>query len=289
MAKILKGREMLLALNEETKIKVKRLEDKGIHPKFAIVRVGENDDDIAYERGAMKRAGTVGIDAVSYVMDKNVTQAELIKLLEKLNHDDSVHGVLLLRPLPGHINDDIVRNVLDPDKDVDGITDVSTAGVFAETGIGYPPCTPSGCLKILDYYGIKISGRRAVIIGRSMVVGKPLAMMLMKRNATVTMCHSRTSENDLVDYCRNADMIFVTVGIRNMIRREHVKTGQIVIDIGINIDERGNLCGDVDFDVVEPVVAGLTPVPGGVGATTSAMLMQHVVKAAKKHEAAKKR
>lgn len=282
MAKILSGRDVSAAITEETKIQIARLEAQGVHPKFAIIRVGENDDDISYERGAMKRAESVGIAVEHHVLSDDISQDELIELVEKLNNDDTVHGVLMLRPLPRHINDDIVRNTLSSDKDIDGITDYSIAGVFAETGIGYPPCTPSGCLKLLDYYGITIAGKRAVIIGRSMVVGKPLAMMLMKRNATVTLCHSRTSENDLVDYCRDADLIFVTVGVRKMIRREHVRSGQIIVDIGINVDEDGKLCGDADFEVVEPVVAGITPVPGGVGATTSAMLMQHVVRAAKR-------
>ena len=279
MAKLLKGSEAVEAKCKELRKKVKRLNNEGTEPALAIIRVGSDPDNMAYERGIIKRAEQLGIKVEHYTMDEDSSETTVIALIRRLNFDDDIHGVLLMRPLPEHMNDNRVRMALDPSKDLDGITDVSIAGVFAGTNRGFPPCTPSGCVELLNHYGIEISGKKAVIIGRSMVTGRPLAMMLMRKNATVTICHSHTSPEDLIKYCKNADLIFVMVGQPKTLRIEHVRPGQVIVDIGINLDKDGKLCGDTDFDNIQPVVRAITPVPGGVGAMTSVMLMEHLITA----------
>ena len=280
MAKILRGAEALEAKCAELKDKVRRLRNEGTDPVLAIIRVGEDPDNMAYERGLVKRAEELGIMVEKYVMDEKATETTVIALIRRLNLDDDIHGVLLMRPLPEHMDDNRVRMTLDPAKDLDGITDVSIAGVFAGTDRGFPPCTPSGCIELLEHYGIRISGKRALVIGRSMVTGRPLSMMLMRKNATVTLCHSHTSPEDLIKYCNNADLIFVMVGQPKTIRVEHVRPGQVIVDIGINVDKNGKLCGDTDFEKIFPIVKAITPVPGGVGAMTSVMLIEHLITAA---------
>ena len=280
MAKILRGAEALEAKCAELKEKVSRLRNEGTDPVLGIIRVGEDPDNIAYERGLIKRAKELGVIVENYVLDETATETTVIALIRRLNYDDDIHGVLLMRPLPEHMDDNKVRMSLDPSKDLDGITDVSIAGVFAGTDRGFPPCTPSGCIELLEHYGIEIEGKKAVVIGRSMVTGKPLSMMLMRKNATVTLCHSHTAPDDLIRYCHNADLIFVMVGKPKTIKIEHVKPGQVIVDIGINVDKNGKLCGDADFDNLLPVVKAITPVPGGVGAMTSVMLIEHLITAA---------
>ncbi|MBQ1400973.1 MAG: bifunctional 5,10-methylenetetrahydrofolate dehydrogenase/5,10-methenyltetrahydrofolate cyclohydrolase [Firmicutes bacterium] len=280
MAKILRGADALEAKCAELKDKVRRLRNEGTDPVLAIIRVGEDPDNMAYERGLVKRAEELGIMVEKYVMDEKATETTVIALIRRLNYDDDIHGVLLMRPLPEHMDDNKVRMTLDPAKDLDGITDVSIAGVFAGTDRGFPPCTPSGCIELLEHYGIRIAGKKAVVIGRSMVTGRPLSMMLMRKNATVTLCHSHTSPEDLIRYCHNADLIFVMVGKPKTIKTEHVRPGQVIVDIGINVDKNGKLCGDTDFDNLLPIVKAITPVPGGVGAMTSVMLLEHLITAA---------
>ena len=280
MAKILRGADALEAKCAELKDKVRRLRNEGTDPVLAIIRVGEDPDNMAYERGLVKRAEELGIMVEKYVMDEKATETTVIALIRRLNYDDDIHGVLLMRPLPEHMDDNKVRMTLDPAKDLDGITDVSIAGVFAGTDRGFPPCTPSGCIELLEHYGIRIAGKKAVVIGRSMVTGRPLSMMLMRKNATVTLCHSHTSPEDLIRYCHNADLIFVMVGKPKTIKTEHVRPGQVIVDIGINVDKNGKLCGDTDFDNLLPIVKAITPVPGGVGAMTSVMLLEHRITAA---------
>ena len=280
MAKILRGADALEAKCAELKDKVRRLRNEGTDPVLAIIRVGEDPDNMAYERGLVKRAEELGIMVEKYVMDEKATETTVIALIRRLNYDDDIHGVLLMRPLPEHMDDNKVRMTLDPAKDLDGITDVSIAGVFAGTDRGFPPCTPSGCIELLEHYGIRIAGKKAVVIGRSMVTGRPLSMMLMRKNATVTLCHSHTSPEDLIRYCHNADLIFVMVGKPKTIKTEHVRPGQVIVDIGINVDKNGKLCGDTDFDNLLPIVKAITPVPGGVGAMTSVILLEHLITAA---------
>ena len=281
MAKLFKGAEVNAGLNERIMKDVEELKAKGVQPTLGIVRVGERPDDLSYERGATKRAETLGVAVEKFVLPVDVTQDELLKVIKEINANDAIHGVLLFRPLPKHLNEDLICNTLAPEKDIDGITDLSNAGIFTGKDLGYAPCTPSACMEILDHYGIDCKGKTAVVIGRSLVVGKPAAMMLIKKNATVTVCHTRTV--DMPAVCREADILIVAAGKAGVVGADYVKPGQIVIDVGINWnEEKQKLCGDVDFDAVEPIVEAITPVPGGVGTVTTSVLVSHVVDAAKK-------
>lgn len=280
MAEILKGKPAADALNEKIVNEVNLLSKINIRPALAIVRVGSKPDDIAYERGAVKRCEKTGAAVRVITLPEDVSQNRLVEAIQKLNEDRSVHGILLLRPLPAHINDDLIRNTLAPEKDVDGITDGSLAGVFVGTDLGFPPCTPQACMEMLDYYGVEVKGKNVVVIGRSTVVGKPAAMMLTKRHGTVTICHTRTV--DLPGVCRQAEILIAAAGKAKMVSKEYLSPGQIVIDVGINFTEDGSMCGDVDFDQAKEIVAAITPVPGGVGAVTTAVLVKHVVEAAKR-------
>lgn len=280
MVKILKGKDVSDKLTEKLIGEVKLLKEKDIIPALAIIRVGSHGEDISYEKGATKRCETIGVLVKRFILPEDISQEELLVLIDNINRDHSVHGVLLFRPLPKHIDDNAIRAALSPEKDVDGITDVSMAGVYSDTDIGFPPCTPKACMEILDFYGIDISGKSVVIIGRSLVVGKPLAMMAMKKNGTVTVCHTKTF--DIEGVARKADILIVAAGSAKKIGPEFVNEHQVIIDVGINFTEDGKLCGDVDFDRVEPLVKAITPVPGGVGIVTTGVLVYHVVEAAKK-------
>jgi len=260
---------------------IRVLKCKGVAPTLAILRVGEKPDDISYEKSATKRCESVGVAVKHIVLPNDVTQNDVIKSITDLNNDESVHGVLIFRPLPKHISDGAVRAALDPGKDVDGITDGSLAGVFTGSGKGFAPCTAQACIEILDHYKIDCTGKRAVVIGRSLVVGKPLSIMLMGKNATVTVCHTRTVDVPAVT-CE-ADILIVAAGRMEGLTKEYFSPGQVVIDVGINWNEqKGKLCGDVLFEDAEPVVAAITPVPGGVGTVTTSVLVSHVVEAAGK-------
>ena len=265
MAKQLLGKEVAAALNEKIKADVAKLKEKGINPTLGIVRVGERPDDLSYERGATKRCDTLGVAVEKFLLPENVTQEELMATIDQVNKDDKIHGVLIFRPLPKHLDEAAVIKALNPEKDVDGITDGSMVGVFAGTKQGFPPCTPQACMEILDHYGIDCTGKKAVVVGRSLVVGKPAAMMLIKKNATVTVCHTRTK--DMPSVTREADIVIVAAGRAGVVDESYVAPGQIVIDVGINVNEEGKLCGDVKYDTVEPVVDAITPVPGGGGSS----------------------
>lgn len=280
MAKLLKGAEVTAALNERIKADVEALKAKGVNPTLAIVRVGERPDDLSYERGATKRCDTLGVAVEKVLLPEDVTQEELMAAIDRVNNDDKIHGVLIFRPLPKHLDDEAVRRALKPEKDIDGITDGSLVGVFAGTKQGFPPCTPQACMEILDHYGIDPKGKKAVVVGRSLVVGKPAAMMLLGKHATVTVCHTRTV--DMPAVCREADILIVAAGRAGVVGKEYVSPNQVVIDVGINVNAEGKLCGDVNFEEVEPVVDSITPVPGGVGTVTTSVLVGHVVEAAKR-------
>ncbi|MCD8105203.1 MAG: bifunctional 5,10-methylenetetrahydrofolate dehydrogenase/5,10-methenyltetrahydrofolate cyclohydrolase [Lachnospiraceae bacterium] len=280
MAKQLLGKEVTAALNERIKAKVAQLAEKGIQPTLGIIRVGENESDLSYERGATKRCQTLGVACEKILLPADVSQDELLKVIDEVNKNDAIHGVLLFRPLPKHLDQNVIENALDPAKDVDCMTDGSMSGVFTGKAIGYPPCTPQACMEILDHYGIDCTGKKAVVIGRSLVVGKPAAMMLIKKNATVTICHTRTV--DMPSVAREADIIVVAAGRAGVVGAEYVKPGQVIIDVGINVNAEGKLCGDVDYAAVEPIVDAITPVPGGVGSVTTSVLVSHVVEAAAK-------
>ena len=281
MAEILKGAPVAEALSETIRADVEALKAKGIVPTLAIVRVGEKQEDLAYERGATKRAGKVGVEVRNEVFPEDITEADFFAELERINNDDSVHGILMFQPLPRHIDTGKAREMIVPAKDVDGCTASSMAGVYANTGLGFPPCTAQAAMEILHHYGIDPKGKRAAVIGRSLVIGRPVAMMLMHENATVTNCHTRTV--DVPAVTREAEILIAAAGRLRSVTPDFVNADQVVIDVGINWDEaRGGIAGDVDFDAVEPVVRAITPVPGGVGSVTSTVLMKHVVEAAAK-------
>ncbi len=278
MAKQLLGKEVTAALNERIKADVAVLNEKGIKPTLGIIRVGERPDDLSYERGATKRCETLGVEYKKYLLPADVSQEELLKVIDEVNNDDNIHGVLMFRPLPKHIDQTVVENALAAEKDVDCQTDASLGGVFTGKKVGFPPCTPQACMEILDHYGIDCTGKKAVVIGRSLVVGKPAAMMLIKKNATVTVCHTKTV--DMPAVTREADIVIVAAGRAGVVGAEYVSEGQTIIDVGINVNEEGKLCGDVDYAAVEPIVDAITPVPGGVGSVTTSVLVGHVVEAA---------
>jgi len=281
MATILKGADVVAALGERMTADIGILKAKGISPVLCILRVGEKPDDISYEKTAAKRCETVGVAVKNVVLPSDVTQDVLIRNIIALNNDTGVHGVLMFRPLPKHLDEAAACAALDPAKDIDGITDVSLAGVFTGSGNGFAPCTAQACLEILDHYKLECSGKRVVVIGRSLVVGRPAAIMLMQRNATVTICHTRTT--DIPSIARGAEILIVATGQPEGLTKEYFSPGQVVIDVGINWNDKENrLCGDVKFDEAEPVVAAITPVPGGVGTVTTSVLISHVVAAAKK-------
>ncbi len=278
MAKQLLGKEVTAALNERIKADVATLNAKGVKPTLGIIRVGERPDDLSYERGATKRCETLGVEYEKYLLPADVSQEELLKVVDEVNKDDNIHGVLMFRPLPKHIDQTLVENALAAEKDVDCQTDASLGGVFTGKKVGFPPCTPQACMEILDHYGIDCTGKKAVVIGRSLVVGKPAAQMLIKKNATVTTCHTRTI--DMPSVAREGEILIVAAGRAGVVGAEYVSPGQIVIDVGINVNEEGKLCGDVDYAAVEPIVEAITPVPGGVGSVTTSVLVVHVVEAA---------
>ena len=289
MAKQLLGKEVNEALVAALQTRTAALKEKGVTPTLGIIRLGENPSDLSYEKGATKRAEEVGVAIKNYILPEETTKEELLKVIDGINADESVHGVLMFRPLPKHLkaDQDEICNRLDPKKDVDSMTHMSNAGVFEGQDLGYAPCTPAACMEILDHYGIDCKGKNAVVIGRSLVVGKPAAMMLMAKNATVTICHTKTVNT--AEICKNADIIVTAAGVLNSLTKDFVSEGQVVIDVSMNWNPekitskgKGGMSGDCIFDEVEPIVGAITPVPGGVGAVTTTVLMKHVVEAAEK-------
>ena len=280
MATILSGSPVAAALSESLIQRTNALKEKGVTPTLAIVRVGAREDDLSYERGAMKRCEKIGVAVKNFVLDAEATQEELLAVIDQVNKDDSIHGCLLFRPLPKHMDDETVRAALSPAKDMDGITDGSLAGVFAGTKQGFPPCTAQACMEILAHYGYELKGKRVTVVGRSLVIGKPVAMMLLQKHATVTICHTRTV--DMPAECRKAEILVVAAGKAGVVDDSFVAPGQVVIDVGINVNDEGKLCGDVAYEKVEPVVEAITPVPGGVGSVTTSVLAGHVVEAAER-------
>ena len=289
MAKRLLGKEVNEALVASLQARTAALREKGVVPTLGIIRLGENPSDLSYEKGATKRAEEVGVAVKNYILPETATKEEVLAVIDQVNADDSVHGVLMFRPLPKHLkaDQDEICNRLAPKKDVDSMTHMSNAGVFEGQALGYAPCTPAACMEILDHYGIDCKGKNAVVIGRSLVVGKPAAMMLMAKNATVPICHTKTVNT--AEICRNADIIVSAAGVLNSLTKDFVRPGQVVIDVSMNWNPekitakgKGGMSGDCVFEEVEPIVEAITPVPGGVGAVTTSVLMKHVVEAAEK-------
>ena len=280
MADLLLGKPVADAMAADIVARAKALTASGKQPTLAIVRVGERPDDLTYERSAMKRADACGIAVKQFVLPADVSTDDVLAAVATVNSDDSIHGCLLFRPLPEGIDEQAVCNALDPAKDIDGITRGSLATLLAGTGEGFAPCTAAACIDILDHYGINPQGKKAVVLGRSLVIGKPVALMLLARNATVTVCHSRTQ--DLASAVRDADIVVCATGRARAYGADLFAPGQTVLDVGINFDDEGNLCGDADFDAVEPVVSAITPVPRGVGSVTTVAMLRNVVIAAER-------
>ena len=279
MADILKGAPLVDKLCKELIAKVEELSKQNIKPCLAIVRVGAKPNDISYENTIIKRCDKIGVLAKQVVLADDITAYDFYTELEKLNEDSSIHGILMFRPLPAHIDGDKARNIIAAPKDVDGSTDASLTGIFTDSEVGFPPCTASAAMEILDFYGIEISGKNAVVLGRSLVIGKPVAMMLLRRNASVTICHSRTNNADEIS--RSADILIACTGRPESVGPKYVNKNQCIIDVGVSYSEaKHKLCGDVDYDAVSDKVASITPVLVGVGGVTSTILVKHLVEAA---------
>lgn len=257
----------------------KELETLSFVPKLAIVRVGENPDDMSYERGATKKLKSFGLDVASYVFPQDISDEDFKKAFKDINEDDEVTGILLLRPLPRTINEKDIENMIDPKKDLDGISPINIAKVFAGDTSGFSPCTAEAVIEVLKAYDIELTGKRVTVVGRSMVAGKPVSMLLLKENATVTMTHTRTA--DLKKTCSDAEIVIAAAGRAKMLNSDYCGQDAVMIDVGINVDENGKLCGDVDYATLDGKASAATPVPGGVGTVTTAVLAKHLIQAAK--------
>ena len=278
MTKILNGKEVAKTLKEKLSEEVEELKKTGKTPGLSIVMAGDRPDSAAYIRGAVKRAESIGIQCFVKELPEEISQEEFLKVIRHLNDDNKVNGIIIMQPLPDQISEDVVKYEICPGKDVDGFSPVNVSKVMSGEADGFAPCTPSAVVEILDHYGIQIEGKRTVLVGRSMVVGRPLSMMLLKRNATVTLCHTRTV--DLAKETKRAEILIAAAGKAKMIKKDMVQDGAVVIDVGINFED-GKMCGDVDYDEVSTVAGKITPVPGGVGSVTSTVLAKHVIEAFK--------
>jgi methylenetetrahydrofolate dehydrogenase (NADP+)/methenyltetrahydrofolate cyclohydrolase len=277
MAQLLRGKEVVDAMAVDLRQRAEACRAAGAAPTLAIVRVGARPDDLSYERTATKRAEALGVAVRPYVLDDFAPQQSVESTIREINRDMTVHGCLLFRPLPTFIDERAICNLLSPHKDIDGISMDSLAAVFTDAKRGFPPCTAAACLKMLDHYGIPVMGKHVVVIGRSLVIGKPVSMMLLRRNASVTICHSKTEH--LQQICRSADIVICATGRARAFGEDFFVPGQTVLDVGINFDTQGKLCGDVAFDEVEPIVNAITPVPGGIGSVTTSITMEHTIEA----------
>ena len=275
---LLKGAPVSAAIREQAVEAIKQLQ--GPVPRLAIIRVGEKPDDMSYERSAVKKMEAFGLRVQTFVFPEDISDEAFKEAFQKINADPDVTGILLLRPLPGQIREKEIEAMIDPNKDLDGISPVNIAKVFSGDPSGFAPCTAEAVIEILKANGISIEGKRAAVIGRSMVIGKPLSMLLLKENATVTICHTRT--RGLPEICRQAEILVAAAGKAGMVEESWVSDGAAVIDVGINVDENGKLCGDVDQASMGDRNIFLTPVPGGVGAVTTAVLAKHLIQAAQR-------
>ncbi len=280
MALILKGKPVADEIYRKLDERVKRLSERNIRPCLAIVRVGNDESSEAYESSVLKAFSKRGLEVKNCVMPESSQEAELVELLQKINCDEAVHGCMIMRPLPKHMNENSVLQHLSPAKDVDCVSRQALGGVFSGDKDCFAPCTAQACMEILDYYNIPLKGKRAAVIGRSLVVGRPLSIMLQGRDATVTMCHSKTENT--AEICAEQDIIIAAAGKEKLVDKNYTNNNQCVIDVGINLGSDGKIHGDVDFDAVEPVVSAISPVPGGVGSVTTAVLAEHLVTAAER-------
>lgn len=276
MTKIIDGKSFAKELDEQLINRVISLKSKGKLPVLGILRIGNNKDDLSYERSILKKTEKLGIKVVNYVLKENVLEEEVIKLLKLINKDDGIDGLLMLRPLPSHLDDDKVRNTLCIEKDLDAITDKALSNIFMGKANSVYPCTAEAAIRLLKYYDISVSGKKVLVIGRSMVVGKPLAMLLLNENATVIVAHSKTPKSTIIEMCQSADIVIVAAGKKNLFTGEMAHKDQVVIDVGINVID-GGVYGDVFFEEVRDKVFAITPVPGGVGSVTTTILMEHLI------------
>ena len=280
MIHVLHSRPVTDAIAENLTHRIERLKILSVEPTLALVRVGDRPDDLSYERTAIKRASALGIATRVYDLPEQASQEKLLLQLRRINGDSRIHGCLLFRPLPEGMEEKLVCDELSIHKDIDGISTASLGAVFTDAVEGYAPCTAEACVKTLDYYDIPLEGKHVVVVGRSLVVGKPVAMLMLRRNASVTICHSRTAQ--LADKMRLGDIVICATGRARAYDASYFKPGQVVLDVGINFDSNGMLCGDVDYESVEPLVGAITPVPGGLGSVTTSITMEHTVAAAEK-------
>ncbi|MFZ5352711.1 MAG: bifunctional 5,10-methylenetetrahydrofolate dehydrogenase/5,10-methenyltetrahydrofolate cyclohydrolase [Bacillota bacterium] len=280
MEKALKGKEVALFVKERVKAECSKLRSIGVVPTMAIVRIGDNADDITYEKSIIKSCSEVGIEVKSYILPDSINMNSFVKYIKILNEDEDIHGYMIFRPLPKQLDEVKIKYVIDHKKDIESMNPVSLSKVFEGETDGIVPCTPAAVIEIMKYYNIEMEGKNAVVLGRSMVVGRPLSMMLLKEDATVTICHSKTK--NLKEITSRADILVAALGKANFITREYVKPGAVIIDVGINTDENGKLCGDVDYDDVYETAGRITPVPGGIGSVTTALLFSNIVRATRK-------
>lgn len=280
MAQLWKGAPVAAALTKALTSRCHALKAAGVAPTLAIVRLGQRPDDISYETAAIKRCKKIGVAVKQFLLPQACSRAELTAIIEHINVDPAIHGCLVLRPLPDREMEELACAKLAPEKDVDGMTAAALTTVFTGSGAGYPPCTAQACVELLDHYGVDLTGKQVAVIGRSLVIGKPVSMLLQAKNATVTMCHTKTA--DLPSVCRNADIVVAAAGRAGLVTADCAAPGQILLDVGISVDADGRLRGDVDFGSVESVVSAITPVPGGVGSVTTTVLCRHVIQAAEK-------
>ena len=274
MAKIIDGKKISAEIKEELKIKVQKLKEEGTEICLAVIQVGNDPASTVYVGNKKKACDFIGIKSLAYELPEETTEEELISLIDKLNKDDSVNGILVQLPVPKHISEDKIIKAIDPKKDVDGFHPASV-GALSIGQKGFVSCTPAGVIQLLKRSNIEIEGKNCVVIGRSNIVGKPMSMLLLRENGTVTICHSKTK--NIKDICKQADILVVAIGKPKMIDSSYVKEGATVIDVGIHRDENNKLCGDVLYEDVEPIAGAITPVPGGVGPMTIAMLMNNCV------------
>lgn len=274
-----RGMPAVKAMAEEFKSRVAALKERGVYPKLAVVRAGEREDDIAYEKGIMKRFGTVEAEVEVIKLPIDIDEESFEDTIRRLNEDEKVHGILVFRPLPKQLDDNRLKEIIRPDKDVDSISMANAAKVFAGDKTGYAPCTAQAVMELLEHNKIDLTGKKVAIVGRSLVVGKPLAMLMLGRNATVTVCHTRTK--NIAEECKRADILVACAGSAKMIKRDFTNPDQIVVDVGINFVD-GAMCGDVDYDDVAEHVAAITPVPGGVGTVTTSVLLKHTLESAER-------
>jgi len=277
---VLKGKPVVDSLRGDLKHRIGALKNRGINPSILILRVGEREDDISYEKGILKNCDLIGLANRRDVLSKNITTAELIKKIQHANKDSLVHGIMLFRPLPKHIDEELVCRSIAPFKDIDCMNPVNLEKVFQGGGRGIAPCTPQAVVTLLKHYEIPLNGANVAVVGRSTVVGKPLAMLLLDENATVTICHSKTK--DLPGVTRNADIVVAAVGRAKMMGADYFTEDSIVVDVGINDDGNGGICGDVDFDSAAEKVKLITPAIGGIGLITTTTLLSHVVDSCEK-------